>query len=313
MNQADGEIARLKQAGVGESVGTENLASQLQEALGTIQVLQQNLSESESVNAEVDDLRLRLASAMESKMNDQEREDAQVETLRKKMQTLEMDLAMAQQAQSNDMVNSRQLFSKLNDELKASREKIAALQSRSGQSEASTAADIADLEEELARTKADKLDAERRMHDLLKGKSESVAALERELVLTKTKLDELSAGDQGTGTSQAHVSALEKLLAETKAELDDLKEREGADGSAARALDLENQLAETQKRLNALLLQAQEGNPSTAGSPEVINALELQLVEARAALSELQNALIARDKENTEIEIQLEKALTNMT
>ena len=312
LNQADGEIARLKQAGVGETVGTENLASQLQEALGTIQVLQQNLSESESVNAEVDDLRLRLATAMESKMNDQEREDAQVETLRKKMQTLEMDLAMAQQAQSNDMVNSRQLFSKLNDELKASREKIAALQSRSGQSEASTAADIADLEEELARTKADKLDAERRMHDLLKGKSESVAALERELVLTKTKLDELSAGGQGTGTSQAHVATLEKLLADTKAELDDLKEREGADGSAARALDLENQLAETQKRLNALLFQAQEGNPSTTGSPEVVKALELQLGDARVALSELQNALIARDKENTEIEIQLEKALANM-
>ena len=78
------------------------MAAQLQEAIGTIQVLQFNLVESEKVNAEVDDLRLRLAAVAEAEIAAKEREDADTETLRKKLRTLELELALANQVQSSD-------------------------------------------------------------------------------------------------------------------------------------------------------------------------------------------------------------------
>ncbi|MFP6899312.1 MAG: hypothetical protein VCA36_00120, partial [Opitutales bacterium] len=309
LGQAQVEISLLKQAGAGETVGTETLAAQLQEAIATIQVLQHNLVESEKANTEVDDLRLRLAAVTEAKIDAMEREDADTDTLRKKLRTLEMELALANQAQSSDRVNAQQLFSKLKDELEASRNTVANLQQRMGQSDAGSVITIAELEEELARTKAEQSDAERRLHQLLQGKTETVAALERELVLTKSKIDQLEQNALGLKPSQSRIIALEQQLALTKAQLDDMNEQGGA--GSVRAAELEKQLVDTQKQLNELLLVAQRGTTGGA-SPQVVVQLQTQLQEAHSAVTNLQSALAQRDKENAEIETQLEKALENM-
>ena len=312
LNQADAEIARLKQAGAGETVGTQQLAGQLQEALGTIQVLQHNLTEAEKVNAEVDDLRLRLASSLEAKIADKELQDADADVLRKKAKTLEMELAMARQAHTTDSVNARQLFSKFKEELEASRAKVAALESRLGQTDSSSVATIADLEEQLANSNAEKLEAERRMHELLQGKSETVAALEQQLVLTKSKIDELEQSGQVDDAAQARIVELEQQLSTTKSQLDDLQELRKADGLGDdRALALEQQLADTQKRLNELLAKAQE-NPTGTPSDGVIDELQKQLEETRGVVSKLQSALAERDKEVASLDAELEKVLENM-
>ena len=313
LSQAEAEIALLKQAGAGETVGTEKLASQLQEALGAIQVLQHNLAESERVNAEVDDLRLRLAAAMEANIGDKELDEAETISLQKKMRTLEMELAMAQQSQSGDRVNAQQLFSKLKDQLEASRAKVAAMQARLGQSEDSTVETIANLEEQLARSNVEKQDIEQRMHKLLQGKTESVEALERELVLTKSRLDELDQQLPGGDSDQIRISTLEQQLLSTKNQLDMLHAQRNAVGvGSTNASALEKQLVDTQNRLNGLLAVAMKGAPGMTPSSAVVGALEAQLDDARLALNKLQGALAQRDRENAEIETQLEKALENM-
>ncbi|MBO94173.1 MAG: hypothetical protein CMI32_04645, partial [Opitutales bacterium] len=313
LRQAEAEITLLKQAGAGETVGTEKLAAQLQEALGAIQVLQHNLNESEKVNAEVDDLRLRLATAMEANIGEKERDEAETVVLRKKMRTLEMELAMAQQAQSEVRVTGNQLFSNLKDELEASRAKVAAMQARLGQSEDSSVGTIADLEEQLARSKAEKMEIEQRMHNLLQGKTQSVDALEQQLVLTKKRIDELEQLTQGAEPNQTRITSLEQQLVATKAQLDDLNEQRNAgEVGSIRAAELEKQLTNTQNRLNELLVAAQQEKPGHPPSSAVVAQLQTQLNDARSALDLLQGTLIQRDKENNEIEAELEKALENM-
>ena len=49
---------------------TRQAVSQLQEALGTIRILQESLEESEQANVEVDNLRSELAEAMSTQLNE---------------------------------------------------------------------------------------------------------------------------------------------------------------------------------------------------------------------------------------------------
>ena len=64
LDKAREEIARMKTAGLGDSVETRQAVAQLQEALGTIRILQESLDEAESYNLEVDNLKAELADAM---------------------------------------------------------------------------------------------------------------------------------------------------------------------------------------------------------------------------------------------------------
>ena len=80
------QVARMKRAGMGDSVETEKAISQLQEALGTIQILQESLDEAELVNLEVDTLRSNLADAMESQMTELQRSDDEKKQLRQHVQ-----------------------------------------------------------------------------------------------------------------------------------------------------------------------------------------------------------------------------------
>ena len=88
------QIARMKRAGMGDSIETEKAVSQLQEALGTIRVLQESLDESEKVHLEVDSLKAELADAMESQMAEIQRADDEKKQLRQKTKDLESEIAM---------------------------------------------------------------------------------------------------------------------------------------------------------------------------------------------------------------------------
>ena len=64
LEAARGEIAQMKKSGISESVETKQAVAQLEEALGTIRILQESLQEAEAANLEVDNLRSELADTM---------------------------------------------------------------------------------------------------------------------------------------------------------------------------------------------------------------------------------------------------------
>ena len=86
------QIARMKRAGMGDSIETEKAVSQLQEALGTIRVLQESLDESEKVHLEVDSLKAELADAMESQMAEIQRADDEKSNCDKSQRTWSLKL-----------------------------------------------------------------------------------------------------------------------------------------------------------------------------------------------------------------------------
>ena len=88
------EISRMKTAGLGDSVETKQAVSQLQEALGTIRILQESLEQSEKVNLEVDNLRTKLANTMESHLMELQRNDDEKNVLRKQSEDLESEIAL---------------------------------------------------------------------------------------------------------------------------------------------------------------------------------------------------------------------------
>ena len=64
LEAARAEIAQMKSSGISESLETKEAVAQLQEALGTIRILQESLQEAEAANLEVDNLRSELADTM---------------------------------------------------------------------------------------------------------------------------------------------------------------------------------------------------------------------------------------------------------
>ena len=92
LDKAREEIARMKTAGLGESVETRQAVSQLQEALGTIRILQESLDEAESYNAEVDNLKSELADAMSKQIETLQVNQAEKEKLLSNISDLEAEL-----------------------------------------------------------------------------------------------------------------------------------------------------------------------------------------------------------------------------
>ena len=88
------EIARMKSAGMGESVQTKQAVSQLQEALGTIRILHESLEEAEKVNLEVDNLRTQLANSMESQLMELQNVEDEKANLVRKTNDLEAEIAL---------------------------------------------------------------------------------------------------------------------------------------------------------------------------------------------------------------------------
>ena len=94
LDAAREEIARMKTAGLGESVETRQAVSQLQEALGNIRILQQSLEEAEMSNREVEDLRVDLAEAMSTQLNELQKAEDEKIALSQTIDDLETEIAM---------------------------------------------------------------------------------------------------------------------------------------------------------------------------------------------------------------------------
>ena len=128
LDLARAEIAKMKTAGLGESVEATQAVSQLQEALGTIRVLQESLDESEKVNLEVDNLRIELADAMNSQISELQKLEEQKAALRQKTIDLESEVALLREQGIGSGIQLQKSNSLVLEELKVSEAKVAELE-----------------------------------------------------------------------------------------------------------------------------------------------------------------------------------------
>jgi predicted nucleic acid-binding Zn-ribbon protein len=150
------QIALMKRAGMGDSVETEKAISQLQEALGTIQILQESLDDAEQVNLEVDTLKANLGEAMKSQVAELRRFDDQKKQLRQKTKDLESEIAILREESRGTGVGFQKLNAELREELESSQSQISELEKRAAQAEDTGITSLVELEEELAQAKKQK-------------------------------------------------------------------------------------------------------------------------------------------------------------
>ncbi|MBU61321.1 MAG: hypothetical protein CMI26_02315 [Opitutae bacterium] len=304
------EIARLKTAGTGNNIEAQQAVAQLQEALGTIRVLQESLDQADQVNGEVDGLRSELANAMQSQLSDIERSELEKERLRKSVSDLQLEVEMLSEDGAGRNVNYSKSLARLNQQLISSQGEVAKLEARLAQSENAGVETITGLEEQLELSQNRVNDLEASVMDVEKGKGNTLELLERELVMTKRKLDELEAR-QG---SEAPVSAdLERRLISAKLQLDELaKQRNDNTGQGDLAERLNEQLKSAEAKLAEL-----EFNDSvhTDGDPSNLvkfNRLEQELTDAQNTISSLQSIVETKDLERELAEAKLAKSIKEL-
>ena len=287
LDAAREEIARMKTAGLGESVETRQAVSQLQEALGTIRILQESLNEAESVNLEVDNLRTELANAMSSQLNQLQQAENEKIKLNQKVGDLQAEIAILRQEGLGTGIAQKQIISDLQNKLEISRLEITELEDRVQKAEDMGLSTLVQLEDELAGSRSENLDLSEQLGGLNLEKSKTVELLEKELVKVTKQLDNLE--------NQVPSAELEELKVENAKLLERLKENNSNDAVA----QLEAELARLEEILKNKDIPAE--NPP---SPEALVLLEDELSQAEKTISELQtdldneankNAILYRD------------------
>ena len=329
------QIARMKRAGMGDSIETEKAVSQLQEALGTIRVLQESLDESEKVHLEVDSLKAELADAMESQMAEIQRADDEKKQLRQKTKDLESEIAMLREDREGTGVGFQKLNAELREQLEASQAQVAELEKRAAKAEDTGITSLVEIEEELAQAKNRNQELQAALADGIAGKTKTIELLEKDLTKALARLDEME-GNQGAEsetvkdlqeqladakralekaneTSPAvdtepmarQVAKLEQSLRETLAEITKLEEEDNS-----RIKELERELAMTKIELD----ESQQRNAVLGENSESVKSLRLQLEEALAKLESIQSDPPKDDQAQTrdrEMITKLEKDLSD--
>lgn len=250
LDAAREEIARMKTAGLGESVETRQAVSQLQEALGNIRILQQSLEEAEMSNREVEDLRVDLAEAMSTQLNELQKAEDEKIALSQTIDDLETEIAMLREEGKGNSLSNNKAIARMQEELTASQAEVSALEERLAQAEDSGLSTLVVLEDELAAAKVKNQELEKELQIQAKGKTKTVELLEKELTKAMLKLDQIesskSEGDlealmqenqgllaQLNGKEQSHLETISSLESELSKTLEELRRIETKNSSLA--------------------------------------------------------------------------------
>jgi len=143
----------MKKTGFSESVETKQAVAQLQEALGTIRILQESLQEAEAANLEVDNLRSELADTMTGQLAKFEEVEEEKNKLKDEILNLETEISLLRESNSGAQVAQLKSSSDLQSQLVASNQEISALRKRLSQSEELGVGSLVQMEDELAQLK----------------------------------------------------------------------------------------------------------------------------------------------------------------
>ena len=310
LDAARTEISRMKTAGLGDSVETNQAVAQLQEALGTIRILQESLDESEKVNLEVDNLRSELANAMESQLTELQRLENEKASLQQKTVDLESEISLLRNEGLGTGIKFQKSNTELVEQLKVSQLQIAELEKRSALAENAGVLSLVDLEEELANERQNNQELEQALAKASLVKEKTVSLLEDELATALQKLDNLE-GSQSN--RDLKMQALQKELLNTKKLVNSSNDSGNGVGDEQLLIvsQLEDQLTEAQNRLSEIENLSPRTTSNETGN-EAILLLDNELGKAEETITRLQIALDAEDSKRNLIQTQLDDALMRL-
>ena len=308
------EIARMKSAGMGESVQTKQAVSQLQEALGTIRILQESLEEAEKVNLEVDNLRTQLANSMESQLMELQNVEDEKANLVRKTNDLEAEIALLREQGIGSGIQFQKGNAELIEKLEVSKARIAELEKRAAMSEDNEVLSLIDLEEELAREKFQNqnLQSELAEKDLVRNKT--VDLLESELATALKNLEEFESRDQ---QRVEEIAKLEKELADIASPKPSLNPEINKDlDQIAMVSTLESQLLDAQNRI--LDLQKLKSSPEKIEEVDKrttngeIEKLMDELSQAENTIANLEVSLDSQETKRKVLQDRLDETIAKL-
>ena len=268
LDAARAEIAQMKRSGITESVETKQAVLQLQEALGTIRILQESLEEAEAANLEVDNLRTELADAMSGQLEKFQENENDKTNLQNEIENLEAEIALLRESNSGTQVAQLKSNSALQAQLSSSDEEIKRLNNILSQSEQLGVGALVSIEDELA--------------------------------LLKNENDELrTALNENTQTVDVTVEALQKELAYAKNQLNDLGVKNENPSMIEKAMDLEMKL-----EMALAKIEQMDGQFGSADSPKLA-LLENELDQANSTINELNQQIESMISKQAEAELNL--------
>ncbi len=278
LEAARAEIAQMKKTGFSESVETKQAVAQLQEALGTIRILQESLQEAEAANLEVDNLRSELADTMSEQLAKFEEVEGEKNKLKDEILNLETEISLLRESNSGAQVAQLNSSSELQSQLQDSNQEISALRKRLSQAEELGVGSLVEMEDELAQLKNEN-DELRIALNLSENKNKNtIEALQNDLMAAKSDLSGIKDND---ALNPNIISSLEDEIASLKSENLSLKKIKEAYNPDSKIAQLEIELLAAQEALENLIA-------SNDTSTEVL-ALQSQNSQLKKKLIELQS------------------------
>jgi len=315
LDAAREEIARMKTAGLGDSVETRQAVSQLQEALGTIRVLQESLNEAESVNLEVDNLRSELANAMSTQLNELQKSEDEKIGLQKKVNVLEAEIEILRDQGSESGLAQKQMVADLKVKLASTEALVSDLELRLNDSEGLGITSLVALEDELNNARLQNEELLKELDNNQDAKTRTVELLEKELANAMNQLDQLENRNDSSELNELRIEnqkLLEKIqskdasmiVSDVERNLSTVKdELANKDKSDQTILELEAKLEDAIQELSKL-----EGMTDNQGeylplgeNGEALSKLEEELASAEGTIAQLQSKLLDQDAKSQEL------------
>ncbi len=250
LDAARAEIAQMKRSGITESVETKQAVLQLQEALGTIRILQESLEEAEAANLEVDNLRTELADAMSGQLEKFQENENDKTNLQNEIENLEAEIALLRESNSGTQVAQLKSNSELQAQLSSSDEEIKRLNNILSQSEQLGVGALVSIEDELALLKNENDDLRTALHENTQTVDVTVEALQKELAYAKNQLNDLGVKNEDPSMIEKAMD-LEMKLEMALAKIEQMDGQFGSADSPKLAL-LENELDQANSTINEL-------------------------------------------------------------
>ena len=315
LDAAREEIARMKTAGLGDSVETRQAVSQLQEALGTIRVLQESLNEAESVNLEVDNLRSELANAMSTQLNELQKSEDEKISLQQKVNGLEAEIEILREQGSESGLAQKQMVADLKVKLASTEALVSDLELRLSDSEGLGITSLVALEDELSKARLQNEELLKELDNNQDTKTRTVELLEKELANAMNQLDQLENRNDSSELNELRIEnqkLLERIqskdasmiVSDVERNLSTLRdELADKDKSDQTILELEAKLEDAIQELSKLEgITDNQGEYSPLGeNGEALSKLEEELASAEGTIMQLQSKLLDQDAKSQEL------------
>jgi chromosome segregation ATPase len=315
LDAAREEIARMKTAGLGDSVETRQAVSQLQEALGTIRVLQESLNEAESVNLEVDNLRSELANAMSTQLNELQKSEDEKISLQQKVNGLEAEIEILREQGSESGLAQKQMVADLKVKLASTEALVSDLELRLSDSEGLGVTSLVALEDELSKARLQNEELLKELDNNQDTKTRTVELLEKELANAMNQLDQLENRNDSSELNELRIEnqkLLERIqskdasmiVSDVERNLSTLRdELADKDKSDQTILELEAKLEDAIQELSKLEgITDNQGEYSPLGeNGEALSKLEEELASAEGTIMQLQSKLLDQDAKSQEL------------